>query len=69
MLGDCPVAVFGISRLFEALDRLCPGLAAQKGGEEGGGSGGVAVVVEVEVVIRLARKAGKGVDGAGGQGV
>ena len=78
-----PVAVFGISRLFGALDRLCSGLAAQKGVEEGGGfrgftsgrrkapggSGGVAVVVEVEVLIRLARKAGEGVNGAGGQGV
>ena len=34
-----------------------------------GNAGGVAVVVEVEVVIRLARKAGEGVNGAGGQGV
>jgi hypothetical protein len=76
------VAVFGISRLLRTLEWLRPGLGAQEGGEERGGfmvfaqgcrkapggAGGVAVVVEVEVVIRDARKAGEGEDGAGGQG-
>ncbi len=77
-----PVAVLGISRLLRALVWLRPGLSAQEGGEEGGwfvrfahgclkapgGPGGVAVVVQVEVVLRDAGKAGKGEDGAGGQG-
>jgi len=57
-------------------------LRPQKGGEEAGGvrrfalglrkapggTGGVAVVVEVEVAIREAGKAGEGEDGTGGQG-
>ena len=78
-----PVAVLGICRLIGALDRLRLGLRAQEGIEEGGGfrgfaqgcreapggSGGVAVVVEVEVVLRDAGKAGEGIDGAGGQGI
>jgi hypothetical protein len=78
-----PVAVFGISGLLRTLDWLRPGLAAQEGSKEGGGfwgfaqgyrkapggAGGVAVVVEVEVVLRDAWKAGEREDGAGGQGV
>ncbi len=76
------VAVLGISGLIGALDWLRPGLRAQEGGEEGGGgrgytqgfskapggSGGIAVVVEVEVVHQDAGKAEEGEDGAGGQG-
>jgi hypothetical protein len=59
------VAVLGITRVFGALDWLRSGLGAQEGSKEGGGfwgfaqgfrkapggSGGVAVVVEVEVVL------------------
>mgnify|MGYP001810205925 CR=1 FL=1 len=77
-----PVAVLGISRLLGALDWLCPGLRAQEGDKERGGfrgfaqglskapggASGVAVVVEVEVALRDAGKAGEGEDGAGGQG-
>ena len=77
-----PVAVLGISCLFGALDWLRLGLRAQEGGEEGGwfrvfaqgcreapgGTSGVAVVVEVEVVLRVAGNGGEGIDGAGGQG-
>ena len=76
------VAVLGIGRLLKTLDWLRPGLRAQERGKEGGrfrgfaqglrkapgGAGGVAVVVEVEAVIRDAGKAGEGEDGAGGQG-
>ena len=67
--------------MIGALDRLRLGLRAQEGGEEGGGvrgfaqgyrktpggSGGVAVLVMVEVVLRDAGKADEGEDGAGGQ--
>jgi len=76
-----PVAILGIGCLLWAGqgDRLL--LGAQEGGEEGGrfrvlaqgcrkapgSAGGVAVVVEVEVVIRDAGKAREGIDGAGGQ--
>ena len=77
-----PIPVLGISCLLRTLDWLRPGLGGQEGGEEGvgfrgfaqglrkapGGTGGVAVVVEVEVVFRDAWKAGEGEDGAGGQG-
>ncbi len=77
-----PVAVLGISRLLRALDWLRTGLGAQGGDKEGGwlwvfaqgcrkapgGSRGVAVVVEVEMRLRDAWKAGEGEDGAGGQG-
>ena len=77
------VAVLSISGLLRTLDWLRPGLGDQEGSEEGGGfrgfskccrkapggSGGVAVVVEVEVALRDAWKAGEREDGAGGQGV
>ena len=77
-----PVDVLGINRLLGVLDRLCPGLAAQEGDEEGGGvwgfaqghgkapggTCGVAVLVEIEVVDRLAGKSSKGVHGWGRQG-
>jgi len=78
-----PVAVFGISRLLGALDRLRPGLGAQEGDKKEGEfrgftqgcrkapgcAGGLAVVVEVEMALRDAGKTGEGIDGAGGQGV
>ncbi len=76
-----PVAVLRITRLLGALDWLRPGLGTQEGGKEGGGfrvfaqgcrkapggAGGVAIVVEIEVVLRDAGKPGEGEDGAGGQ--
>ena len=78
-----PVAVLSISGLLMTLDWLRPGLGAQEGSKEGsgfrvfaqglrkapGGSGGVAVVVEVEVALRASWKTDEGIDGAGGQGV
>ena len=78
-----PVAVLSISRLLRTLDWLRPGLGAQEGDKkEGGfwgftqgcrkapgGTSGVAVVVEVKMVLRDAGKTGEGIDGAGGQGV
>lgn len=77
-----PAAILGISRLLRALDWLRTGLGAQEGVKEGGwfrvfahgcrkvpgGSRGVAVVVEVEMRLRDAWKAGEGEDGAGGRG-
>ncbi len=77
-----PVAVVGIYRLIGALDQFRLGLGAQEGDKEGGGIGGfaqgcreaqdssagVAVVAEVEMVLRNSWKTGEGIDGAGGQG-
>lgn len=76
-----PVAVLGISRLLRSRDWLRPGLRPQEGDKEGGRlrgfaqgcrkapgcTSGIAVVVEVEVGLRIAGKASEGIDGAGGQ--
>ena len=79
--GDA-VAVFGVGGLLGRGQLFSSRLGCHEGLQEGSGvaieaagrgkapgrTGGVSVVVEIEMLLRAARKANEAVNGAGGQG-
>jgi hypothetical protein len=76
-----PVAVLSIGGLLRSGQGFGLVLGAQESGEEGGGftafeqggreppggTAGVAIVMEIDVVLRNFRKVDEGIDGSGGQ--